>query len=56
MNKEKNLFFSHREITDEEEYNNIKKLSKSSDVITKPEEWKKQRLLQLKKEGKSWSK
>jgi hypothetical protein len=46
----------HKELTDEEAYKNIKKISKQSDSFMNPEEWKNLRLIELKREGKVWSK
>ena len=42
--------------TDIESYNNQKILYlKDNDLFLEPEEWKRMRVLQLKKEGKIWS-
>jgi hypothetical protein len=50
---EKNV--NHKEKTDEETYLSLKKIKNSSDFMD-AEKWKKLRLIQLKKEGKNWSK
>lgn len=43
--------------TDEEQYKYIKKYyEKYPEMIISPNAWKKQRLIDLKKEGKLWSK
>lgn len=44
----------HEEQTDEEEYQMLKK-NKEDKNLMDAEEWKKNRLIQLKKEGKVWS-
>ena len=55
--KMKTINMSHKEQTDEESYQNIKKMyKKHPNVIMKPHVWKKTRLKILKKEGKLWSK
>ena len=47
----------HKEQTDEETYENIKKLHKQyPDVFMNSKEWKKLRLVEIRKEGKVWSK
>lgn len=47
----------HKKQTDEEAYENIKKLHKNiPDVFMNPDEWKKLRLVEIRKEGKVWSK
>ena len=44
-------------VTDEEEYENVKKLHKKyPKSVISPKEWKKLRLIILKSEGKVWSK
>lgn len=46
----------YKELTDEECYQNIKKLHlESPELIMKPKEWKRRRLIEIKKEGKIWS-
>ena len=55
MNKIKNLIY--KEQTDEESYQNIKKMYReNSKIIMNPKKWKNERLIQLKREGKIWSK
>lgn len=50
MNEKINL--THKEMTDEEIYQSIKN---HQDVFTmSAKEWKKRRLIELKKEGKNW--
>lgn len=47
----------HKEQTDEQVYQNLKKLyKKSPNPFMNPEKWKKLRLKVLKKEGRLWSK
>ena len=42
----------YKEITDEEQYQQLKKI-KDEDLMS-ADEWKKKRLVQLKKEGRNW--
>lgn len=52
-----NINLEHKEMTDEECYQNIKEMHKlCPNEVMDPEEWKKQRLEWLKREGKNWSK
>lgn len=44
----------HKEMTDEEIYQNLKKVDDKSPFMN-ADEWKKLRKIQLKKEGKKWS-
>jgi len=47
----------HKEMTDDESYENQKLLYKSNpSAFLSPKEWKKRRLLVLQKEGRVWSK
>jgi hypothetical protein len=47
----------HKKQTDEEAYENVKKLhNQYPDIFMNPEEWKKLRLVEIRKEGKVWSK
>jgi len=47
----------HKEITDEEVYNNLKKIyKKNQESLMSPKEWKRKRLIELKRIGKVWSK
>ena len=56
MEKEtKTTEIAHEEKTDEQTYQELLKNTNSED-FTSAEEWKKQRLKQLKREGKVWSK
>ena len=53
--EEHNIY--NTDITDEEAYENIKEMhSKYPKTIMDPEEWKEERLKQLKKEGRIWRK
>lgn len=45
---------THKEMTDEETYQNLRKL-KGQDGFMNAKTWKLKRLIQLKKEGKKWS-
>ena len=48
---------TYKEMTDEKSYKNIKKLYKLyPEVVMKPKEWKKLRIIELKRLGKNWSK
>jgi len=47
----------HKKQTDEEDYENVKKLHKQyPDIFMNHNEWKRLRLIEIKKEGKVWSK
>jgi|TARA_R110000787_G_scaffold199647_1_gene310735 hypothetical protein len=51
-----NHYVYHEEMTDEKAYNNIKILNKKyPEEFMDPEQWKKERLVVIKKEGKNWS-
>lgn len=52
MNKEKRVVFKDQ--TDEEVYQQLKK--SSLDSLMDAEEWKKLRIIELKRKGKVWSK
>jgi len=48
---------NNRNKTDEEVYQNLQKLCKKHpNVFLSPNQWKKLRKIELKKEGKAWSK
>jgi hypothetical protein len=49
-----NIF--HKELTDGEAYKNIKRIYKQSNSFMNPTKWKNLRLIELKREGKVWSK
>lgn len=55
MEKDKIINLGHKEMTDEEMYQELKK-NKNKEFIMGAEEWKKKRLKELKREGKLWSK
>ena len=55
--KNKMINSIHKEMTDDESYENQKLLYKSNpSAFLSPKEWKKRRLLVLQKEGRVWSK
>ncbi|KKM02564.1 hypothetical protein LCGC14_1783210 [marine sediment metagenome] len=55
IQKNNNINITHRTMLDEDCYQSVKKLYKSNpDIVMKPSIWKKERLKQLKKEGKPW--
>ena len=55
METEFNLI--HKKQTDKKAYENAKKLHKKyPNVFMNPKEWKRLRLIEIKKEGKVWSK
>lgn len=55
QNYEMNI--THKELTDEECFQNVKQMHKENpDIVMQPDEWKKQRLIVLQKKGLLWSK
>ena len=51
------ITINHKKQTDEEQYKEIKKLNKQNpDVFMNADEWKRKRLIEIKKSGLRWSK
>ena len=56
MNDIEIISVRHKEMTDEEEYNIIKRLHKKRpDIYQDPEVWKKRQMKRLKQQGRKWS-
>jgi len=55
--KKETAFFEKREnLTDDDDFNNVKKaFEKVPNLIINPNKWKKERLKELKSKGRNWS-